>query len=233
GVGGEALVHQAQRAEALRIGEIAVEAGDLGRQQQTFIDNGAAAQRRNVEEALVADVGLDDLALGALADDVQLALELVVIHPRGAADKNLLDVRLRDAGDAADGVDVERGIAPAEQAQAFLADDALHDALALQALLRLNGQENEAGAIFVPGGQAEAELQALTGEKFMGNLDQHAGAIAGFRIAAASPAVGQIDEDLDAFGDDIVGPLAVNIHDEADAAGVVLQAGVVQPGRRG
>jgi len=43
------------------------------------------------------------------------------------------------------------GVAPAEQRQSFLADDALHDALAEQALLRFDGQKNEARAILMGG----------------------------------------------------------------------------------
>jgi hypothetical protein len=45
--------------------------------------------------------------------------------------------------------------------------------------------------------------------------------------------VNQIDEDLNALGDDIVRAAAENIHDEADATGVALIAGVVQAGWRG
>ena len=144
-----------------------------------------------------------------------------------------MDIGLRDAGDAADGVAVERCVAPAEQRQSFLADDALHEALAEQALLRFDGQKNEARAILMAGRKAEAKFQALAGEEFMRNLNQHARAIAGFRIAAASPAVGQVDEDLNAFGNDIVGAFAENVHDEADATCVALVPGVVQAGRRG
>ena len=63
----------------------------------------------------------------------------------------------------------------------------------------------------------------------MRDLDQDAGAVARLRIAAASAAMRQVDQDLDAFADDFVGLFAVQIDDEAHAAGVVLVLGVVQP----
>ena len=43
----------------------------------------------------------------------------------------------------------------------------------------------------------------------MRNLDQDAGAIAGFRIAAASAAVRQVDQDLQTLLDDVVRLVAV------------------------
>jgi hypothetical protein len=39
--------------------------------------------------------------------------------------------------------------------------------------------------------------------------------------------VGQVDEDLDALFDDVVGLAAVNVANEADATGVAFEAGVV------
>jgi hypothetical protein len=38
----------------------------------------------------------------------------------------------------------------------------------------------------------------------------------------------EVDEDLDALLDDLVGLLALHVHHEADAAGVVLELGVVK-----
>jgi len=78
------------------------------------------------------------------------------------------------------------------------------------------------------GGQGEAEGGALAGKELVGNLDEDAGAVAGFGIAATGSTVGQVEEDLDTFSDDVVGFVAFNAGDEADTAGVVLVAGVVE-----
>jgi hypothetical protein len=45
----------------------------------------------------------------------------------------------------------------------------------------------------------------------VGDLNQDAGAIAGAGIAAAGAAVGQVDENLDAFDDDVVRLLALDV----------------------
>ena len=62
----------------------------------------------------------------------------------------------------------------------------------------------------------------------MRDLDGDAGAVARLRVAAASAAMGQVDQDFDAFADDFVGLLTVQVNDEPHPAGVVLIAGVVQ-----
>jgi len=62
----------------------------------------------------------------------------------------------------------------------------------------------------------------------MGNLDQNPSAIAGLRIAAASPAMRQIDQNLDAFQNDVVRLPPLNAGDKSDAAGVVLMLRAVK-----
>src|SRR5205823_8608589 len=52
------LVHQAKRALGIGIGKVPVEVGDLWREQQTFVNDGATRQRRNVEKFFVFDVRL-------------------------------------------------------------------------------------------------------------------------------------------------------------------------------
>ena len=78
------------------------------------------------------------------------------------------------------------------------------------------------------GGQGEAELRALAREKLVRDLDQEAGAVAGFRIAAAGAAMRQVDQDLNALDDDVVRFLALDVGDKANAAGIVLVARVVE-----
>ena len=124
--------------------------------------------------------------------------------PLRAADEDLLDVRLRAARHAADGRAVDGRIAPAEHGQAFFAHDALHDAFALQARVRLHGQEGHAHAVLAGRRQGEAQPGALAREELVRDLDEHAGAVAGFRVAAAGAAMGQVDQNLDALDDDVV-----------------------------
>ena len=228
GVGGEALVDEAEGAHDVWVGQLAVEVDHLGSEQETFIDDGAGGERGEIEVALVGQVGGGDFGFSAFADDVEFALERVGIGALGAADEDLLDVGLGGAGDATDGIAIDGGIAPAEDGEAFLADDALQDTLAGQALVGLDGQKGHADAVFAFGREGEAEGGAFAGEELVGNLNENTGAVAGFGIAAAGSAVGEVDEYLNAFGDDVVGFVAFDAGDETDAAGVVLVAGVVK-----
>ena len=92
----------------------------------------------------------------------------------------------------------------------------------------LDRQEHHADAVLAGRRQGESELGAFAAEELVRDLDQDARAVAGLRIAAAGAAMRQVDEDLNAFGDDVVRRLAVDVDDKADSAGVVLVARIVQ-----
>ena len=83
------------------------------------------------------------------------------------------------------------------------------------------------------GGSVKPSVGALAREELVRNLDQDAGAVAGFRIAAAGAAMRQVDQDLQSLEDDVVRLLALDVDHETDAAGVVLVAGVVETLLRG
>ena len=74
------------------------------------------------------------------------------------------------------------------------------------------------------GGSVKPSFGAFAREEFVRNLNQNAGAVARFRIAAAGAAMRQVDEDLDALFDDVVRLLAFDIGDKTHAAGIVLVA---------
>ena len=221
-------MNQAQGADHRRVGKLLVELCDLRGQQQTLVNDGARGERGNVEEALVVQAGGGDLGFGALADHVQLALQRVLVHPQRVLDEDLLDVGLGDARDAADGIHVDWRIAPAEHAQSLLADDALDDPFAGQALVALHGEKHHAHAILARVGKGDADAGALAGEELVRDLDEQAGAIARFRIAAAGATVQQVQQDLNALEDDVVGLLALDVDHKPDPAGVALERRIVQ-----
>ena len=59
----------------------------------------------------------------------------------------------------------------------------------------------------------------------VGHLDEDAGAVTGQRIAAAGAAMREVAQDGEALLDDVVRALALDVRDEADAAGVALGPG--------
>jgi hypothetical protein len=66
------------------------------------------------------------------------------------------------------------------------------------------------------------------------DLEENAGAIAGFGIASAGSAVRQVEQHLDSLAYDCVTLVAANVGDESDPAGVVLLRRMVETlgGRR-
>ena len=83
---------------------------------------------------------------------------------------------------------------------------------------------------YSPGrGQRETQARRFALEESVRNLDQNARAVAGLRIATASAAMGQVDQNLDALENDVVRLPALDAGDKADAASVVLVLRAVQP----
>src|SRR6202030_1962816 len=176
----------------------------------------------------VFDAGLPNLILCPFAHYIQLALENIFVHPRSPFHENLLDVRLRSPRHPADRRSIDRRIAPAEQSQAFFADNALQSSFALQSPMLFNRQESHAHAVGSRLGQREPQLVAFARKELMRNLDQYARAIPGFRIAAAGAAMRQVQQHLNSLADNIVTLLAADAGHKPDPAGVVLVRGVVE-----
>ena len=95
-------------------------------------------------------------------------------------------------------------------------------------LLGVARQEDEPGAVLAGRRQGDAEPGALAAQEPVRHLEQDAGAVAGVRLAAAGAAVQEVDQDLERLAHDRVRAPPLDVHDEADAAGVVLVARVVE-----
>ncbi len=82
---------------------------------------------------------------------------------------------------------------------------------------------------YSPGGGRFTPCFAISSRKnCVGNLDQDAGAVAHQRVRADRAPVVEVLQDLQALLDDGVALVALDVGDEADAAGVVLVGWVVQ-----
>src|SRR5205085_4388905 len=79
----------------------------------------------------------------------------------------------------------------------------------------------------------EADFGGLAREEGVRNLHEDAGAVAGARVGADGAAVLEIAENGERVGDDLVRRLALDVGDEADAAGILFAREVVKAfGRR-
>ena len=59
----------------------------------------------------------------------------------------------------------------------------------------------------------------------MGHLNQHAGAVPGVRVPSGSSAMAQVDQDLEALFNDLVGPFSLYVGNDTHTAGVMLLFG--------
>ena len=235
GVGAEPLVDEGQRRLDVGVGKIGEHALDLVGREHALVDERVRGEARHVHELLLGEVHRVDRVLDALADDVELALEVGVVSHTGAApDEHLPHDRLHRARGGAQVPIVGGQVAPAQEALAFLDHEGLDQRLHLVALEIVAGQEREAGAVLRRRRQREAERRAHLAQEFVGHLQQDAGAVAGVRLAPAGAPVQEVDQDLERLAHDGVRLSSLDVDDEADAAGVVLVAGIVETlsGRR-
>src|SRR5207245_4156013 len=123
---------------------------------------------------------------------------------------------------------------PAGEVLALLIDDRGQERANAVTLLRVPRQEHEPAAVLPRRRQGDPQAIALAPQELVRHLEQDAGAIAGIRLAAARAPVQEVDENLERLAHNRVRPPALDVDHEADAAGVVLAARVVQPlgGRR-
>ncbi len=151
----------------------------------------------------------------ALAKHVELALERLdavhwllghrrSAHSLAAADEYLANRGQSLAGDASARHRIVRHRAPSEHALSFFTNDALEHLLAGLAPDRVARQEDHSNAVLAKRRQSESEPVGLLDEKLVRNLHQDSGAVAGFGIASACPAMGQVVEDLDTLVDDVM-----------------------------
>ncbi len=76
--------------------------------------------------------------------------------------------------------------------------------------------------------QAEADLGAFLHKEVVRDLNQNARSVTRLRIAAAGSTVGEVDEDLNALLNDVMGFGTVEVDDESHAAVIVFILRVVK-----
>ncbi|EHJ61206.1 hypothetical protein NSU_1794 [Novosphingobium pentaromativorans US6-1] len=233
GVGREALVHEAERGDEVRIAQVVVERADLGGEQQALVDDRAAREARHVElgqagQAMLFGEGRERV-LGLLADREELAFEGVLVGAvLAAADKALADHRHRFDDRLAEAVQSDRNVAPADEGLAFLLDELLEggdDEIARGLVLR---EEAHGNGIVAGFRQFDARALGPLAEHLVGQLGQNARAVAKKRIRAHRAAVVDVFQDFKRLGNDCVAFLSFNMGDEAHTAGVVFVARIVK-----
>ncbi len=225
GVGREALMHQRQRALEIRLVQIGIILAELVGEEHALVDHGPARHRDRVIAGKAAIAALIDRLRDRLAQDIEPALEIILGLGRAvAADEHLHAGWLgRLDGFAERGI-VGRHVAPAEQHQAFVLDLVGDDALDDFAPRRLLRHEQRADRVVAGLRQLEADLGGLAREERVRDLHQDAGAVAGARVGADGAAMFEVAENVDRVVDDLMRLPALDVGDEADAAGILFEA---------
>ncbi len=216
GVGGEPGVHQGQGRGVPRIGQVRVEPLQLRRGEHPLVDDRRRRQAREVRPGLV---------LGTLAQAERPPVEGRPAVAAGRGHEQVRQVRQHGARAAAALLRVVRDVAPAQDGQALGPRDLLHRGHHRGPLPRPGGQERHPGRVAARLRQPEA---AGLAEQLVGDLGQDAGPVAGIRVAPLRAAVIQVPQHGERLGDDLVAAASGQVRDEADAAGVVLVAAVVE-----
>ncbi len=226
----EARMHHRQGGGHRRVVQVREVQRQLPGGEHPLVHERPVRQARHIEDTALHEVGAANRLLDPFANDVQLALEgVVVAQAVVAADEHLADGRLGVLGGFAERGMIRRHVAPAEQRLPFLADDLVEHALDDPPLVRVGGQEHAADAVAPGRGERDVEAVALLLEEGVWHLEENARAVAGVLLATARAAVLQVEQNLDGLLDQVVRFAVLEVGDEADAAGVVLVVGVVQP----
>ncbi len=148
----------------------------------------------------------------------------------GGADEQLLDRRHRAASGFAEAgaVRIDRHFAPAEQHLAFGLDAFLDDVLAVLPFFDRARQKDVAGA--VAAGLRQLGFQLALRElrkQLVRQGGEDAGAVAGVLLVADATAVNHAAVDVLGRAHDLVARHAFDVADEADAATVVFESGIV------
>ena len=233
-------MHQRQRRFDQRVRQIGEHALDLRRRQHALVDERLRRQADDVERLARVRGQLQrlDCVLDALADDVERALEADGGRNNGprslpsSADGAVASMNTcSNAGATAAALrpTLPRLAGTARQPSTRCPSSAaMRSISALQRQPRrlVVGEEHEPGAVGTCRRQRKGH--GLT-QKAVGHLDQDAGAVAGAGVGAAGAAVFEVDQQVERVADDRVRALALDVGDEADAAGVVLVSRSVQP----
>jgi hypothetical protein len=229
----EARMDQRERGLHQRIGQVGKVGRELLRQQHALVHERLVRKARDVPRRRAFERRSADLAVGALADHVELALERELVAPYFtlggvARDEYHAHERLEGLRRIAQHGVVRRHRAPTEHALTLRLHDLLEAFLDAPPQRRVTRQKHDAAAVGAGLGQLDARLLRRFDEEAMRHLQQDAGAVAGIDLRPACAAVIQVCEHLQGLLQDAVRFAAFDIDDETDAARIVLERRVVQ-----
>ena len=228
-VGRETLVDHREGGGDPLVREVRVVAVEPLGQDHSLVADGPAGERDDVEGL---SRGEPEALYGGhrdLADHEELALERILVPAaRAAGDERLPDPGLVRLDALPEDRGVHRYVPPAEEALALGRHGGGERFLAGAPRRAAAGQEHHPDPVAARSGKLDPEPGALAPQQGVGGLDKDAGPVAGERVRADRPPVGDVAEELEPLPDDFAAGPVADVHDEADAARVVLLGGIVE-----
>jgi len=220
-------VHQCDGAEHVRIAQVGKILVHLHRHEHALVDDRPGGHAGDIP--VLIDPGPTDLAGRPLVDQVQLAVEgLFVGAVGGALEEQLPHLRLAVLGRLAQGRVIGRHVAPADGFHALFTKDFFKYVPGAVAFRCIGRGKDHADAVVCRFGQLHPQQCADLVQKLVRHLQEDAGAVAGIGLTAAGAAMIKIDKHGQCLLDDLVGLFALHVGDESDAAGIVLELGIVE-----
>ena len=217
-------MYHADGALVVGVLQVGVEQPQFFDQEHALVDDGAAGK--------AAHVGVGAGLLEHPARYVQPPVEGDArFQPRRLAHKTLPDAGHAGPGLVAQHLGAGGHLAPAQERQAFLFADDLKQLFGLVAAQFLLREKEHADAVLPLFPQFDAQGCGCFLKKTVADLRQDAYAVAGLALGILSGAVFQMLHDLQGILNGLVGLAALNVHNCADPAVVVLKAGIIQAGR--
>ena len=163
--------------------------------------------------------------LDAFAQDEELAIEVDAGSAAGIGHEAVPEAGHDGARGRPDHRVVDRHAAPADDAQALPRRNVVDDPAHLVGAGGVGRKEREADAVGASGRQLEVGHLAQEG---VGDLDEDAGAVAGVDLGAGCASMVEVAEGAERGIDDVPALRARYVNNKSDAAGIVLEAGVIQ-----
>ena len=228
-VGRKALVDERKRRFHALVAQVQKIITELGGQQHALVDERARGQRDGIVALRAHVLEIIDGVRDHLAQQEQLALKgFLVGRADATTDENLLVHGLGRLDALAQTRRIDRHIAPAQKQLAFGGDHVLDDLLDNGAAFDIARQEQGTDGIISLGGKGKAKPLRLVTQEAVGDLHQHAAAVASLGVRADRTAMIEVQEDFETLGDNVMRLAIVQVGHEADAARILLIGGIVE-----
>ncbi len=217
-------MHQGEAAHQTLVGEVREEPGQLVRRQHPLVGDGPRRER--------GEVALLDLVLGALAQDERQAVErerrVGTVDPhlglRGHEDLVHTRAAPRSETEPSEESSTGRSRHPRTD-QPLVVGELLDRGPRGRRGLRIAREEGDPGRVPARLGQVEGDL---AGVEVVRDLEQDPRSVPAVLLAAGRPSVCEVLERRDRLEHQLVRTAASEVGHEGHAAGVVLEAGVVE-----